>query len=272
MASAGQRRRAFARKRWREPRRIRRGDRIFDAARFLLRADADLSAKSSSPSRRRAPSRAASSEAMTTSILRRKVRSASRRALLPARRTAFHDQLSHALSRIYRGAHALSRPISLMPCCDAFIIAVRGVMVSTQSSSAGTRRAWIPPLEACGRGASITNYFIPAPAIDLDLPRPIFLYAGRLAIEKNIEAFLALDLPGEQSDRRRRSGASASAGGLSESAFPRHQDRRRTRDALCQLRTCSYFRAAPTRSAWCCSKRWPAVCRSRPIPSLDLAT
>jgi glycosyltransferase involved in cell wall biosynthesis len=28
------------------------------------------------------------------------------------------------------------------------------------------------------------------------LPRPIFLYAGRIAVEKNIEAFLALDLPG----------------------------------------------------------------------------
>jgi glycosyltransferase involved in cell wall biosynthesis len=28
------------------------------------------------------------------------------------------------------------------------------------------------------------------------LPRPIFLYAGRVAIEKNIEAFLTLDLPG----------------------------------------------------------------------------
>ncbi len=28
------------------------------------------------------------------------------------------------------------------------------------------------------------------------LPRPIFLYAGRVAVEKNIEAFLALDLPG----------------------------------------------------------------------------
>lgn len=28
------------------------------------------------------------------------------------------------------------------------------------------------------------------------LPRPIFLYAGRVSVEKNIEAFLALDLPG----------------------------------------------------------------------------
>ena len=30
----------------------------------------------------------------------------------------------------------------------------------------------------------------------LDDPRPIFLYAGRVAVEKNIEAFLELDLPG----------------------------------------------------------------------------
>jgi len=30
------------------------------------------------------------------------------------------------------------------------------------------------------------------------LQRPIFLYAGRVAIEKNIEAFLALDLPGSK--------------------------------------------------------------------------
>lgn len=29
-----------------------------------------------------------------------------------------------------------------------------------------------------------------------DLPQPIFLYAGRVAVEKNIEAFLNLDLPG----------------------------------------------------------------------------
>lgn len=30
------------------------------------------------------------------------------------------------------------------------------------------------------------------------LARPVFLYAGRLAVEKNIEAFLALDLPGSK--------------------------------------------------------------------------
>lgn len=34
-----------------------------------------------------------------------------------------------------------------------------------------------------------------SPVFD-DLPRPVWLYVGRIAVEKNIEAFLALDLPG----------------------------------------------------------------------------
>ena len=41
-----------------------------------------------------------------------------------------------------------------------------------------------------------TELFHPGPHALLDVPRPIFLYAGRVAVEKNIEAFLALDLPG----------------------------------------------------------------------------
>ncbi|PZQ64468.1 MAG: alpha-mannosyltransferase [Phenylobacterium zucineum] len=31
-----------------------------------------------------------------------------------------------------------------------------------------------------------------------DLPKPVFLYVGRVAVEKNIEAFVALDLPGSK--------------------------------------------------------------------------
>ena len=41
-----------------------------------------------------------------------------------------------------------------------------------------------------------TGLFRPRPDADLRLPRPIFLSVGRLAIEKNLEAFLSLDLPG----------------------------------------------------------------------------
>ncbi len=48
------------------------------------------------------------------------------------------------------------------------------------------------------RGVDMTG-FTPALRDELDgLVRPVFLYAGRLAVEKNIEAFLDLELPGSK--------------------------------------------------------------------------
>jgi glycosyltransferase involved in cell wall biosynthesis len=41
-----------------------------------------------------------------------------------------------------------------------------------------------------------TDLFAPERAIKLDFPRPIFVSVGRVAVEKNLEAFLSLDLPG----------------------------------------------------------------------------
>ena len=38
--------------------------------------------------------------------------------------------------------------------------------------------------------------FRPDLAADLGLPRPIFVSMGRIAVEKNLDAFLSLDLPG----------------------------------------------------------------------------
>ena len=48
-----------------------------------------------------------------------------------------------------------------------------------------------------GRGVD-THLFNPDHPATLDLPRPIFMTMGRVAIEKNIEAFLSLDLPGSK--------------------------------------------------------------------------
>jgi glycosyltransferase involved in cell wall biosynthesis len=45
------------------------------------------------------------------------------------------------------------------------------------------------------RGVDV-ELFKPGPKDFLTLPRPIFVYVGRVAVEKNIEGFLALDLPG----------------------------------------------------------------------------
>lgn len=41
-----------------------------------------------------------------------------------------------------------------------------------------------------------TAIFHPGDAVSLPWPRPLMLYMGRVAVEKNIEAFLTLDLPG----------------------------------------------------------------------------
>ena len=43
-----------------------------------------------------------------------------------------------------------------------------------------------------------TELFTPDDAVELDLPRPIFMTVGRVAVEKNLEAFLALNLPGSK--------------------------------------------------------------------------
>ena len=48
-----------------------------------------------------------------------------------------------------------------------------------------------------GRGVDTQLFHPNSPAV-LDLPRPIFMTMGRVAVEKNIEAFLSLDLPGSK--------------------------------------------------------------------------
>jgi glycosyltransferase involved in cell wall biosynthesis len=43
-----------------------------------------------------------------------------------------------------------------------------------------------------------TAIFRPQPKDFIDLPRPLFMYVGRVAVEKNLPAFLSLDLPGSK--------------------------------------------------------------------------
>jgi glycosyltransferase involved in cell wall biosynthesis len=46
------------------------------------------------------------------------------------------------------------------------------------------------------RGVDTDQFKPDLPKVYGDLPRPVWLYVGRVAVEKNIEAFLQLDLPG----------------------------------------------------------------------------
>ncbi|WP_026605719.1 glycosyltransferase family 4 protein [Methylocapsa acidiphila] len=72
-----------------------------------------------------------------------------------------------------------------------------GVMVSTASIANDLQRRGFQRLMHWSRGVD-HNQFTPEKAVVTNLPRPIFLYAGRLAPEKNVESFLALNLPGSK--------------------------------------------------------------------------
>jgi glycosyltransferase involved in cell wall biosynthesis len=73
----------------------------------------------------------------------------------------------------------------------------RGTMVSTPSLAEELRNQGFHTVLRWPRGVD-SRLFHPDRAGDLGLPRPVFLAVGRLAVEKNVEAFLALDLPGSK--------------------------------------------------------------------------
>jgi glycosyltransferase involved in cell wall biosynthesis len=70
-------------------------------------------------------------------------------------------------------------------------------MVATPSLMTELKERGFGNLGMWTRGVDV-NLFRPDRAIDLNLPRPIFVTVGRVAVEKNLEAFLSLDLPGSK--------------------------------------------------------------------------
>jgi glycosyltransferase involved in cell wall biosynthesis len=71
------------------------------------------------------------------------------------------------------------------------------VLAATPALSAELAARGFPQVALWPRGVDIA-LFEPRPGADLGLPRPVFLSVGRLAVEKNIAAFLSLDLPGSK--------------------------------------------------------------------------
>ena len=69
------------------------------------------------------------------------------------------------------------------------------VLVGTPYIRAVLAERGVTNVEVWTKGVD-TDLFSPARRETLPYPGPIFLYVGRVAVEKNIEAFLALDLPG----------------------------------------------------------------------------
>jgi glycosyltransferase involved in cell wall biosynthesis len=69
------------------------------------------------------------------------------------------------------------------------------VMVATPSLKEELEENGFRNVRIWTRGVDVAQ-FRPMPEAALPWPRPIWLYVGRIAVEKNVEAFLGLDLPG----------------------------------------------------------------------------
>jgi glycosyltransferase involved in cell wall biosynthesis len=76
-----------------------------------------------------------------------------------------------------------------------FHAAATVTMVATPSLMTELAQRGFSNLGMWTRGVD-TDLFRPDRAIELGFPRPIFVTVGRIAVEKNLEAFLSLDLPG----------------------------------------------------------------------------
>jgi glycosyltransferase involved in cell wall biosynthesis len=72
-----------------------------------------------------------------------------------------------------------------------------GTMVATQSLRDELTARGFSHIRPWSRGVDL-SLFKPEPREDWQLPRPVFLYVGRVAVEKNIGAFLDLELPGSK--------------------------------------------------------------------------
>jgi len=83
----------------------------------------------------------------------------------------------------------------------SFHNAGQATLVATRTLSDDLRARGFARLRPWTRGVNLERFHPDAAAggrLDWGLPRPIFLYVGRIAIEKNIPAFLDLDLPGSK--------------------------------------------------------------------------
>jgi glycosyltransferase involved in cell wall biosynthesis len=74
----------------------------------------------------------------------------------------------------------------------------QAVLVSTKSVRDQLRAHGVPNVRPWGRGVDLAAFTpdAPPPPAFADMPRPILLYVGRVAVEKNLDAFLAADHPG----------------------------------------------------------------------------
>ncbi len=106
--------------------------------------------------------------------------------------TAYHTQFPQYVN--------LRAPVPLSWCYRMmrwFHGPSHAVMVPTNSVRRELEAQGFNNVKLWSRGVD-TKLFYPQAGVDLGLPRPINMYVGRVAVEKNIGDFLNLDLPGSK--------------------------------------------------------------------------
>jgi glycosyltransferase involved in cell wall biosynthesis len=106
--------------------------------------------------------------------------------------TAFHTRFAE-----YLAARTKIPPAVTYAWLRRFHGKGSGVMVATQSLREELTARGFRNVRAWSRGVDL-QAFHPEPRENWDLPHPIFAYVGRVAVEKNLRAFLDLKLPGSK--------------------------------------------------------------------------
>lgn len=106
--------------------------------------------------------------------------------------TAYHTRFPEYVHARFRVPVALTYAV-----VRRFHAPAMSVMVSTQGIQDELEQRRFRNIRRWSRGVD-TRLFYPRPTAFPELPRPVFLYVGRIAVEKNIQAFLDLDLPGSK--------------------------------------------------------------------------
>ena len=106
--------------------------------------------------------------------------------------TAFHTRFPE-----YVQARTHLPPRLLYAWLRRFHGAGQGMMVATESLRQDLAARGFRAIRPWSRGVDL-DQFQPGPRAQWNLPRPVFLSVGRVAVEKNIRAFLDLDLPGSK--------------------------------------------------------------------------
>ncbi len=106
--------------------------------------------------------------------------------------TAYHTRFPQYLQAMYRVPEAWTYDVMRRFHRDAAV-----VMAPTPTVAAELRKHGIGNVALWTRGVD-TEVFKPSPPLLLGLPKPIFLYVGRVSVEKNIADFLVADLPGSK--------------------------------------------------------------------------